>query len=135
MNVIELARELGKAIQADERYIAYHQARLTNDADEELQNLINEFNLSRMQLNAEMSKAEKDNDKIQEINNKVRTLYGQIMGNPNMVAYNEAKAQVDEMLDQINNIITACANGADPETTPAVVHNCEGTCSTCGGCH
>ncbi len=135
MNVIELTRELGKAIQADERYVAYHAARLANDADEALQTLINEFNLARMQLNAEMSKADKDNDKIQEINNKVRTLYGQIMGNPNMVAYNEAKAQVDEMLDQINNIITACANGADPETTPAVVHNCTGSCSTCGGCH
>ena len=40
-----------------------------------------------------------------------------------------------DVLDQINNIITASANGEDPETCPAVAHKCSGSCSTCGGCH
>lgn len=135
MDVIELTRELGKALQADERYIAYNSAKIANDNDEELQKLIGDFNMGRLQLNNEMSKTERDNDKISEINNNVREIYAKIMGNPNMVAYNNAKAAVDEVLDQINNIITASANGDDPETCPAVVHHCSGSCSTCGGCH
>ena len=49
MDIIKITRELGKAIQADERFIAYNAAKLANDNDEELQNLIGEFNLKRQQ--------------------------------------------------------------------------------------
>lgn len=135
MNVIELTRELGKALQQDERYIAYHAAKLANDNDAELQDLISDFNMKRMQLNNLMSKTERDTDAINELNNELRLVYGKIMGNEKMVAYNQAKADVDDVLDQINNIITASANGEDPETCPAVSHKCSGSCSTCGGCH
>ncbi len=135
MDVISLSRELGAAIQADPRYSRYLEAKDLNDKDEELQKLISEFNLGRMQLNQEMSKKEnKSEDKIAELNQKIRALYGQIMTNKNMSAYNEAKGEMDRMLDQINNIITLSANGEDPYTCPAE-HQCTGSCSTCGGCH
>ena len=39
------------ALQTDPRYLALDQARKANDKDEELQNLIGEFNLARMDLN------------------------------------------------------------------------------------
>lgn len=134
MNAVDLAREVGKALQADERYIKYQQARVANDNDEELQNLIGEFNMKRMQLNQEMSKTDKDNDKVSELNQDVRALYGKIMTNERMAAYNDAKVEMDRLLDQINTVITACANGDDPETCEAE-HHCSGSCSTCGGCH
>ena len=44
-DVIQIARELGAALQEDERYKALVQARKVNDEDEELQNLIGEFNM------------------------------------------------------------------------------------------
>lgn len=135
MNVIELTRELGKALQNDEKYLAYVAARNANDADEELQKLIGDFNMGRMKLNQEMSKAEKDNDAIAKMNDEIRTLYAKIMGNPNMVAYNTAKADFEDVLDQVNNIITLSANGEDPATCEAKPHKCSGSCSTCGGCH
>lgn len=135
MDVISLARELGKAVQADFRYQRYLVAKEKNDGDEELQKLISEFNLKRMQLNREMSKSEnKDEAAISELNQEIRTLYGQIMTNQNMNEYNEAKSEMDRMLDQINNIITYSANGEDPETCPAET-SCTGSCATCGGCH
>lgn len=134
MDVISLTRELGKAIQADPRYARYLEARDLNDKDEELQKLIGEFNMQRMQLNQEMSKPDKDDSKVSDLNSSIRKLYGQIMTNKNMSAYNEAKGDMDRMLDQINNIITLSANGEDPETCEAE-HHCTGSCSTCGGCH
>ncbi len=133
MNVIELTRELGKAIQADPAYAAYNAARQKNDADEELQKLIGEFNMGRMQLNREMSKTDKDQDKIAEMNLKIRELYGKIMENPNMVAFNEAKSDFDDLMIRVNGILQLCANGQDPETCEP--SNCTGSCSTCGGCH
>ncbi len=57
------------------------------------------------------------------------------MVNPNMAAFNAAKNAMDGMLAEINNIITASANGEDPETCPSQPSGCSGSCSTCGGCH
>ena len=60
MDVIATARELGKAIQQDERFIRMMAAQQTNDDDEQLQKLIGDFNLKRVDLNSEVSKAERD---------------------------------------------------------------------------
>ena len=51
MNIIALARELGKAIQQEESYIKLHEVQDKADADTELQKYIGEFNLKRMQIN------------------------------------------------------------------------------------
>ncbi len=134
MNVIEITRELGKAIQADPRYSAYLLAREKNDADEELQKLIGEFNMGRMQLNREMSKTDKDQDKINELNQKVRGIYADIMRNENMAVYNNAKSEFDDMILEIERIIQLCANGEDPATCDPK-SACTGSCETCGGCH
>ena len=105
MDTISMARELGKLIQADERYAAYFKAKETNDKDSELQKLISDFTMKRYEPN------------------------------PNMMAFNAAKNAMDGMLAEINNIITASANGEDPETCPSQPAGCSGSCSTCGGCH
>ena len=62
MDVIAKARELGKAIQQDERFIRYAKARLANDDDKELQDAIGEFNLVRMELDREVNSDEKNDD-------------------------------------------------------------------------
>lgn len=56
MDVIELARELGKAIQQDERFLAMQIARQNSDNDDELQQLIGEFNLKRWPLTMKLPK-------------------------------------------------------------------------------
>lgn len=137
MNVIEAARALGKALQEDPRYIAYAAAKLANDNDEELQKNIREFNAKRMDLNTEMGREEKDTDKITAINNELNALYTSVVTNPKMMAFEEAKSKMDEILESINFIVTSAANGDDPMTCPETMpHGCSGDCcSTCGGCH
>ena len=134
MDVIAKVRELGKAIQKDERFIRYAKARLENDNNEELQALIGEFNIIRMELDKQLSGEEKEQDKVDELNVKLRDVYGKIMASPAMVEYNTAKAEVDSMLNDINTLISLCVEGEDPETCE-ITHNCSGSCSTCGGCH
>lgn len=135
MDVIEKARELGKLIQADERYSAYMNAKEQNDKDPELQKLINEFTAKRYELNMEMSKTDKNADRLKELDGVIKNLYGEIMVNPNMAEFNVAKNAMDGMLNEINNIITASANGEDPETCPSKPTGCSGSCASCGGCH
>ncbi len=134
MDIIEQTRALGKMIQEDKRYIAYCTARDKNDQDQELQKLIGDFNIKRVDLNTEMSKDEKDTEKLKELDNTIKELYGQIMANDSMAAFNNAKTEMDSLLSQINNIITMSANGEDPETCNPI-SSCGGSCSSCSGCH
>ena len=66
MDVIEMARQLGHALQKDERYIKMATARQASDEDQELQNMIGEFNLKRLSLNNETQSEHPSNDKIQK---------------------------------------------------------------------
>ena len=84
MDCIDLFKRAAMALQTDPRYVILDQP-ASNDKDEELQNLIGEFNLARMDLNNEIGKNERDDARIAELNEKVNSLYGQIMGNEGMV--------------------------------------------------
>lgn len=136
MTVIELARELGKALQEDERYKKYQEAKEKNDKDVELQNMICDFNVKRMQLNQEMQKEEKDAEAMQKLDGELKEIYTKIMANPNMAEFNTAQGAVDKLLNSVNFIISMAANGEDPMTCPEEQPaSCGGSCSTCGGCH
>lgn len=135
MDVIELARELGKAIQQDERFLAMQIARQNSDNDDELQQLIGEFNLKRMAINNEAAKENRDEAKLQQLNSELRETYAKVMQNKNMNAYNEAKELMDNMLKRINAIISISAEGGDPEITDLTEDTCGGSCSSCAGCH
>ena len=135
MDCIDLFKRAAMALQTDPRYLALDQARKANDKDEELQRLINDFNLKRVELNTEMSKTDKDTEKLRELDGVIKNMYGEIMVNPSMAAFNVAKNEMDGMLAEINNVITASANGEDPATCPSKPTGCSGSCSSCGGCH
>ena len=105
MDCIDLFKRAAVALQTDSRYLVLDQTRKANDKDEELQNLIGEFNLARMDLNNEIGKSERNDARIAELNEKVNSLYGQIMGNEGMVAYNEAKRDCENLVNYIDAII------------------------------
>ena len=108
MDCIDLFKRAAMALQTDPRYVILDQARKANDKDEELQNLIGEFNLARMDLNNEIGKNERDDARIAELNEKVNSL---------------------------DAIINTAMNGGDPMTVQEPSASCTGSCSTCGGCH
>lgn len=137
MDAINLAIELGKAIQADERYINYRIASQKNDEDEELQSLIEELNLKKLAINNEISKSNKSEEKINSLNEEMRACYLKIIDNGNMKTYQTQKFEFDKFISQINKIIAGAAQGEDPELI-SIENNegaCSGNCGTCGGCH
>ena len=136
MDVIKATRELGKAIQADERYLAFRDAQKANEDDIELNGLIGKLNLIQLSYQNESVKEEPDQNKLESMDNEFREIYGQIMLNENMKKYEETKGAVDEMMNYLIQILTLCVNGDDPETCePAAPEEaCGGNCSTCGGC-
>ena len=135
MNILEASRQLGAALQQDERYIRFAKAKLANDNDEALQKGIGDFNITRMELDRVMSEENQDEEKVRELNEKLRSIYAQVMSSSAMAEYNAAKAELDHMLNDINSVIMQCVDGADPATCEPEVAGCTGSCESCGGCH
>ncbi|MCL2071798.1 MAG: YlbF family regulator [Oscillospiraceae bacterium] len=134
MDTIKMTRELGKVIQADERFALYHKAKELNDADTELQETIGEFNLTRQKLAMEANQPGdfKDQSKIEALNKEAQAVYARIMENPNMARFTEAKNAFDAMINDISRIITLCCEGEDPETCEYELP--EKGCASGGGC-
>ena len=108
MTVIDAARQLGAVVQTDPRYIEYVKAKTMNDADEELQKLIGDFNLIRQNLTMETNKEpeEANGEKIKELNLKMQAAYEKIMANENMAMFTVAKQGMDKLMSEINTILT-----------------------------
>lgn len=137
MDALQAARELGKAIQADQRYKDYVAAKESNDADEALQGLISDFSAKRQRLQVEMSKeaGEQDGEKIRMMNKEMQDAYGEVMKNVNMANFAVVKNALDILLNEVNMIISMSCEGEDPETCdPHANHGCGGNCGSCGGC-
>lgn len=133
MEIIQLARELGVALQQQECYKKFDAARKANDNDKNLQEMIGQFNLVRMSMDQALSAEERDNEKIKQLNEELSRLYTEVMDNPLMQAYNAAKTDLDALMQKITTVLSAAASGEDPLTVD--LNGCTGSCETCSGCH
>ncbi len=136
MDVVNAARKLGVSLQQSEAYILMNEAREKNDKNIELQEKISNFNLKKLALNREVTSEKKDSNKISTLDREMREIYGEIMANPDMIAYSDAKAKVDELMKKIEFVLGMALNGHDPETVEVPESTgCSGDCSGCSGCH
>ena len=133
MDCIDLFKKAAAAMQTDPRYLELDAARRENDNDQELQGLIGEFNLKRIAYNAENNKEGKDAEKLSRLDGEIREIYSRLMMNEHMAAYNDAKTELDKLVNQIATIVTMSAQGEDPESISA--EGCGGNCAGCSGCH
>ncbi len=137
MSLESVLRELGKEIQKDERFIALQAAAKANDADETLQNQMQEMQLLSLKYQQEAGKGEEaSEERIGELQQEYQKLYEEIMAGENMQKYSVAAAAMEEMAQYISGMIGLFFDGQDPETceipkADACTHNC----GTCGGCH
>ena len=134
MDAILKFKEAAKELQNDDRYILLDAARQRNDADEELQTMLRDFSTARIELNEEMAKDDRDEDKVTQLNMRINQLYNSVMTNENMLAYNAAKQGMESMVSHINAILSAAIDGGDPMTVEEPVACGSGGCSGCSGC-
>ena len=132
--ILQMAKDLGHAMQADDSFVKMMASQNAADADGALQALIGEFNLKRMAINEEASKDEPDAEKQRALNMELREAYAKVMENPSMQAYNDAKTAFDQIARAVTTIINMSMQGVDPDTYDENA-NCGGDCSSCGGCH
>ncbi len=132
--LIEMAKEMGEALQQDDRFVALQMAQAKADEDQALQDLIGEFNLKRMALATENEKEERDEEKMHKLDAELHEVYSRVMANESMQAYNTARVAIDQLLGNVQRILTLSAQGEDPRSIDTE-HSCGGNCGSCGGCH
>ena len=132
MSLEKLTRELGKAIQQDERYLAMQKAIEANEKDTALNELMSKIQLIQVSYQHEASKEEPNEEKMKAYDEEFRGVYTEIMMNPNMQAYEKARQDIDELMNYLTGILAMCVNGDDPDTCDPKAHQCGGDCS---GCH
>mgnify|MGYP000995707957 CR=1 FL=1 len=135
MDIINLAREIGKEIQKDERYLKMRIALQSANEDADLQDLIGRYNLQRLSLQDELRKPDRDEDKVKSFQQELNGLYDSVMKHPKMAAYNEASRDFNLLMRRVNAILSQSAEGMDPETADYSESACGGDCASCAGCH
>lgn len=125
MNAFELAAQLGKALKEDEKLIRLENAKKAYEGDKELQKYMIEYEVQQKALQVEITKDERDTLFIDVIQKRIDELYSLIMEHPVFAELNEAQAEVNELMNAINNTISFEITGELP--------SCTHDCSTCGG--
>lgn len=136
-DIIKMARELGAAIQQDERYTDFENARKANEADDALNDLIAKLNFIQIAFNQENNSDKPDREKLDSYDKEFKEIYTQVMANKNMQNYEKARHAVDDMMNYIIGILSLSVNGEDPAVCEPHMHDesCSGSCSGCSGCN
>jgi cell fate (sporulation/competence/biofilm development) regulator YmcA (YheA/YmcA/DUF963 family) len=125
MTIFELASELGKALKNDDKLVRLADARKKYENDPDLQKMMVEYEVQQKALQGELTKDERDTMFIDVIQKRINELYEAIMNHPVFTELNEAQAEVNELMNAVNNTITFEITGELP--------SCTHDCSTCGG--
>ncbi len=128
MGIFEIAEMLGKTLKEDARLVRLANAKEAYEKDETLGGILVEFEVQQKALENEMVKPEREEELIKMIRSRIDTLYKEITENPIFLELNEAQAEVNELMNSVNNTIMFNITGELPS-------DCTHNCSTCGGCH
>ena len=126
MTAFELAAQLGKALKEDEKLVRLANAKKAYEEDKELQKYMIEYEVQQKALQVEITREERDTLFIDVIQKRIDELYKLIMEHPVFEELNEAQAEVNELMNAINNTISF-------EITGELPNSCTHNYSTCGG--
>ena len=128
MEIFELAAELGKQLKEDARLIALEEAKAAYEKDPQLQKYMLEYDVQQKAMQREGAKPERDLHFIEAIQKRIDDLYTLITENPAFAELNRAQAEVNELMNRVNQTIMTQITGEEPSS-------CTHDCRTCGGCH
>lgn len=135
MDVVALTRELGAAVQQDERYKKFVAAKEASEKDTEVKAMMAKIDELRTAYQAEAMNPTPDETVLGKLDQDFQQLYTNLMVNDTMQAYEEARQELDGMMNYLMQILYLCVNGEDPATCePQAEHDCGGECSHCAGC-
>lgn len=126
--IIELAHMLGLEIAKSSEMKKLEEAKDAFEANADIQGKMSEYETDRILLTQEYSKEEADEKLIADLHARIEELATEITTNALYVAFNQAQAEVNALMNEVNAEIKYCITGERPS-------DCTHDCSTCKGCH
>ncbi len=128
MEIFELAAELGKKLKEDARLVAFEAAKAAYEENAELTQYMVEYDVQQKAMQKAVSQPEHDMQMIESIQKRIDELYHQIADHPAFVDLQRTQAEVNELMNTVNQTIMTQITGEAPS-------GCTHDCRTCGGCH
>ncbi|MDD6808456.1 MAG: YlbF family regulator [Oscillospiraceae bacterium] len=136
MDVVAITRQLGAAIQEDERYKNFVARKEASENDPEVKDMMAKIEEIRTQFQAESMNASPDEKVMSKLDKDFQNVYTALMCTDVMAAYEESRQEIDNMMNYLMQILYLCVNGEDPQTCEPQPEggDCTGSCSSCAGC-
>ena len=128
MEIFELAAALGKKLKEDARLEALEVAKKNYEENPQLQKYMIEYEVQQKAMQKAVGEADRDMQLIESIQNRIDELYHRIAEHPVFAELNRAQAEVNELMNSVNQTIMTQITGEEPS-------GCTHNCSTCSGCH
>jgi cell fate (sporulation/competence/biofilm development) regulator YlbF (YheA/YmcA/DUF963 family) len=125
--ILSKTRELGDMIQQSEIYKNYQLAKADVENDEEVQQMISQYNLMRSDLYELMRDENASDEEREALDAKIKDLSDEIMSKEVMVNFNFHDNRFGEMVDRVNKIMQFYISG-EGACSPS-------QCGSCQGCH
>lgn len=127
MTVIEKAKELGQMIVESEEFIALQKAEIKQNNDQFAAEMIANYNSKRNELIKQMQSEDITKEQMQDIRNKLEEEFNILSSNQTIKEYIEATRNFQQLMNQVNSVISYYVNGEQS--------SCGGDdCGGCSGC-
>jgi len=126
--VLKMANDLGEKIKLSDEFLNYQNAKTEHDNDAELQTMVGEFNLKKMSVMQEMKNEPRNEEKIQKLQEEMRSVYAEIMKNNVMIEYMQAKEDIEKLVNDIYSVINFYVTGKEQSCDPSQCESCGGGC-------
>ena len=132
LQIVELAKQLGKELQNSNKFKEYTEARKAFLADDELKTKLSEFKVQKALLDKQAELQNADEAVIDAIGARAEVLYREINENPVFVKFQTAEQEFNVLLGAVNSTIGSFL--ADPDEMKSASGACSGNCKSCKGC-
>lgn len=133
MDIIELTRQLGAALQEDDRFKKCQEAMKANEANPVVKEKTEIMQVLQAAYQGEMQKEAPDQAAMEKMDEDFKMAYLEMMNQDTMKAFNEARDELNGVLNYMVQLLYLCANGEDPKTCEPSQDTCGGDCGSCGG--
>ena len=116
------------ALRDSDAVVRYENAKALYTTDGKLMVLIDQYNCQGKLLRDEGEKADRNDELLAQITNKLKELYDEIMANETMLAMQAAEQEISAIINDVNR-------GMQSILQPEMEGGCTGNCSTCSSCH
>ncbi len=125
--ILEKAKELGQLLAESNELKHFKALETVFYGDEKAQEVLDHYQTRRDEITKKMHESDMTPEALRGFQEELRSCMALLTENKVVNDYLEAKSKFNQLITQVNSIISFCVEGEQ--------EGCSGSCSSCSGCH